>query len=233
MGMVLLQILLLSQALGRWVYGAEFHDFTMVQLAYFPERMSADIFGNATLDGTLTHSLKYHNGQFNVSQLFPLESSDLWEQRKESLLEYLNIFKDLVSIIARERKILYPLHVHCNTGCQLFANGSNSFYEVLLNGMEFLRFHASNHTWVPLENSARARYTCNKLNEFPQSTVSLQLFLQETCINLIKTHIEMKEASTGKQKGRVHAPLVLGISIGALALIGLAVCIFLCTGGKR
>ncbi|XP_062988389.1 endothelial protein C receptor-like [Elgaria multicarinata webbii] len=231
--MLLLQILLLSRALCHWVYGADSHAFTMVQLAYFPEKGVVDFAGNATLDGTLTHSLGSHQGQLNVSQLLSLESSDVWKQRKDSLHEYLEFFKGVVTLVAQERNVRYPIHVHCTIGCQLFENVTKSFYEVLLNGTEFLRFHATNHSWVPLRETEAASYASLKLNEFPHSSTSLQFFLQETCINFVRERTNVEEALTGKRKGRPHAPLVLGISIGSLALIGLAVCIFLCTGGKR
>lgn len=35
-----------------------------------------------------------------------------------------------------------------------------------------------------------------------------------------------------KQSSRSHAPLVLGLILGTLALLGMAVGIFLCTGGS-
>lgn len=36
----------------------------------------------------------------------------------------------------------------------------------------------------------------------------------------------------GKQSSRSHAPLALGLSVGVLAVLGMAGGIFLCTGGS-
>nr|XP_020643134.1 endothelial protein C receptor isoform X1 [Pogona vitticeps] len=231
--MLLLHIFLLPWALSCWVHGAESHAFTITQLAYFLNRTSVEFVGNATLDGTLTHSLETHNGQVNVSQLWPLENSDAWKQRERKLQDYLNKFVLLVNLFVNERAASYPLQVHCMKGCQLTENGTNSFYEVLLNGTKFLTFYATRNYWTPLQDTSAAKYTSAKLNEYNETTTDLQFFLQKTCINFIREHTDMQGPLTGKQKGRSHTPLVLGVCIGALALMGLAVCIFLCTGGKR
>ncbi|KAH0623931.1 hypothetical protein JD844_007141 [Phrynosoma platyrhinos] len=128
-----------------------------------------------------------------------------------------------------------PLDVYCTAECQLSANGTNNFYEVLLNKVEFLRFHAAKNHWEPLQETPAAIYASTNLNKYNETSTDLQFFLQETCINFIREHTDVKGALTGKHEGRSrsHTPLVLGISIGALAVMGLAVCIFLCTGGKR
>lgn len=77
----------------------------MTHLAYFPNDSSVEMVGNATLDGKLTHSVEYQNEQMNASQLLQLESLDLWEQRKSALQNYLELFKKVVNLFARERKV--------------------------------------------------------------------------------------------------------------------------------
>ncbi|XP_061492560.1 endothelial protein C receptor [Rhineura floridana] len=231
--MLLLQILLIS-ALCQWAYGTGSHAFIMIQLAFFQNSSSVEFVGNATLDGKLTHSMEVQNGQLNASQLLPLEPLYLWEQRKSSLQQYLKQFETLVNMYARERNVPYPLHIYCTLGCQIFKNGTNgTFYEVLLNGTDFLRLHAANHSWRPLQDTPVASFASKELNKYPQTNINPAFFLQETCINFVREHTEVKGASTGKHEGRSHTPLVVGISLGSLALMALAVCIFLCTGGKR
>ncbi|KAL8187640.1 UNVERIFIED_CONTAM: hypothetical protein K2H54_052422 [Gekko kuhli] len=78
-----------------------------------------------------------------------------------------------------------------------------------------------------------AWYATGQLNYYNETTKSLQFFLQETCVKFVKEHSDVNQPLTGERQGRSHTPLVLGIIVGAFALLGLAVCIFLCTGGKR
>ncbi|XP_054838641.1 endothelial protein C receptor isoform X2 [Eublepharis macularius] len=206
----------------------------MLHLSYFPDNSSVEVVGNATLDGKLTHSVEGRNKQLSVSQLLPLEPSHLWKQRENHLRLYLQQFHDVVNMTARERNIAYPFHVHCNQGCVIFHNGTSySFYEVALDGRDFLKFYSANATWVPLEASPAALYISGQLNKYNESTKSLQFFLQETCVQFVTEHSDVNQPLTGEHQGRSHTPLVLGIIMGAFALLGLAVCIFLCTGVKR
>ncbi|XP_077786151.1 endothelial protein C receptor-like isoform X3 [Podarcis muralis] len=127
-----------------------------------------------------------------------------------------------------------PLHINCTLGCQIFGNGTNrTFYEVLVNGTDFLRFNAANQSWVPLQETPVASYTRMQLNKYNETSADPAFFLKETCIKIVTEHTEVKGAFTGKHEGRSHTPLVIGISLGALAVMALALCIFLCTGGKR
>ncbi|XP_060098037.1 endothelial protein C receptor [Heteronotia binoei] len=232
--MLVLLLPLLPWLLCLQAYGADHHAIDMLHLSYFPDDGSVEVVGNATLDGKLTHTLEGHNEQLNVSQLLPLEPSNLWTQRKKNLYNYIQQFQDMVKVVARERNIAYPFHVHCIQGCQIFHNSTNhSFYEVALNGHVLLKFYAANTTWVPLEASPMAWYATRQLNYYNETTKNLQFFLQETCVKFVIQHSDVNQPLTGERQGRSHTPLVLGIIVGAFALLGLAVCIFLCTGGER
>ncbi|XP_003218416.1 endothelial protein C receptor [Anolis carolinensis] len=231
--MLFFNMFLLSLALCHWAYGAESHNFTMVQYSYFPNKTLVESVGYATLDGTRTHTLESHNGHVNVSQLLPLETSDRWEMRRTQLHDYLSRLKALVYLLTLERNISYPLEVHCTATCQLSENGTSSFFEVLLNKVEFLIFRGAKNGWEPLQETSEAIYASTNLNKYNETRGHVEFFLQETCINFIREHTDVKEALTGKREGRPHTPLVLGIILGALAIMGFAVCLFLCTGGRR
>ncbi|XP_063162897.1 endothelial protein C receptor-like [Candoia aspera] len=231
--MLLLQVLLQSWAFYHWAYGEETHTFIMTLIANFSKDNSVEFVGSAILDRTLTHSLDGPNGQLNVSQLLPLQPPNIWDQTKSNLLDYLQSFQALVMLLSKERKISYPISIYCTKGCQVSENGTRSFYKILLNGTDFLKFHTNNNSWEGLSNTLMANFTSKKLNKFPETTTNLQFFLQETCVNFVRAHTNNKGAITGKREGHSHTPLVIGISIGALSLMGLAVCLFLCTGGKR
>ncbi|XP_053164026.1 endothelial protein C receptor [Hemicordylus capensis] len=232
--MLLFQALLLPWLLCHWADSADSHTFTMFYLAHFPNSSFVEFIGNATLDGKLTHSMEGGNEQLNVSQRHPLEPSHVWEQRVSNLSQYLQKFQQTVQVLTLERKVPYPLQVQCTKECLLFNTGAtNSSSRVVLNGIGFLRFQTDSASWIPLQDTPLASFASSWLNKYNETTISIKHFLQETCIGFLREHTDVKGSLTGKQKGRSHTSLVLGITLGALALMGLTVCIFICTGGKR
>ncbi|KAJ6669234.1 hypothetical protein lerEdw1_008043 [Lerista edwardsae] len=178
-------------------YLPDSHSFTLLLFSSFPNESLVEWAGNATLDGKLTHTLVGHNEQFNVSQLLPLEDSHSWEWRENNMQQYLNMFRDVVNLYARERNVPYPLHVKCTQGCLLETGTTRSFYEVVLNGANFLRFHAANSSWAPLQDTPLAIYVNSQLNKYNETKIPIQFFLQETCINFVKAHTNMNEPVTG------------------------------------
>ncbi|XP_032628346.1 endothelial protein C receptor isoform X2 [Chelonoidis abingdonii] len=203
----------------------------MIQLAHLPNSNTIEFLGNATLNGVLTHSLQ----GFNASQLLPLEPPKQWQEMESSLQTYLHSFHMLVQVIAKERNVQYPLHLRCKLGCQLSPDGaSHSFYEVALNGDDFLSFRVANASWVlpgHKEEDKLATFAHGQVNRYPETTSKLQSFLETTCVEFVRRHSMMDGARTEGQHRRSHAPLVLGITLGAFALAALAVGVFVCTGG--
>ncbi|NXY73946.1 EPCR protein, partial [Glareola pratincola] len=119
----------------------------------------------------------------------------------------------------------------CRLGCRLFPDGTaHSFYEVTLNGTAFLSFHVPNATWERRwpGGDAVAAYAEGELMKYPTTTRDLQHFLNTTCVDILRA----QSAGTGKRSSRSHAPLVLGLILGTIALLGTVVGIFLCTGGS-
>uniref|UniRef100_A0A452HZD2 MHC class I-like antigen recognition-like domain-containing protein n=1 Tax=Gopherus agassizii TaxID=38772 RepID=A0A452HZD2_9SAUR len=227
----MLLLLLLIGVLCHRGDGAALHTFTMIQLAHLPNSNTIEFLGNATLNGVLTHSLQ----GFNASQLLPLEPPTQWQEMERSLQTYLHSFHMLVQVIAKERKVQYPLNLHCKLGCQLSPDGaSHSFYEVALNGDDFLSFRAANASWVlpgHKEEDKLATFAHGQVSRYPETTSKLQFFLETTCVEFVRRHSMMDGARTEGQHRRSHTPLALGITLGAFALAALAVGVFLCTGG--
>lgn len=87
------------------LYLPDSHRFTVLHLSYFSNESFVEWEGNATLDGKLTHILKGHNDEFNVSQVLPLEHPHIWEQREDNLQQYLKMFQSVVILYTRERKV--------------------------------------------------------------------------------------------------------------------------------
>ncbi|NXX23361.1 EPCR protein, partial [Podargus strigoides] len=228
--------------------------FTMLQRTYISGGSSI-FWGNASLDGRLSHLLE----GLNVTQVLPLEPPDVWARRQQDVTTYLLYFSQLVKLFSKERPMNYTQRLGCRLGCRLFPNGTaHSFYEVSLNGTAFLSFHVPNATWERRwpGRDVVATFAQRELMKYPETTRDLQHFLNSTCVGILRA----QSASTGlcwgwgwdmvawwkcpqvsppslsllagKQSSRSHAPLVLGLIVGTFALLGLALGIFLCTGGS-
>ncbi|NWX17743.1 EPCR protein, partial [Aegotheles bennettii] len=200
--------------------------FTMVQRTRVSKGSSV-FWGNASLDGRLSHLLE----GLNVTQVLPLEPPDAWARRQQDVATYLHYFRGLVKLFSKERPINYTQRICCHLGCRLFPNGTaSSFYEVTLNGTAFLSFHVPNATWErrwPGRHEV-ATFAVKELMKYPTTTQDLQHFLNTTCVELLRA----QSTWTGAQSSRSHTPLVLGLILGTFTLLGMAVGIFLCTGGS-
>ncbi|XP_068277307.1 endothelial protein C receptor [Nyctibius grandis] len=219
-------LLLLCGALGCGAERAAPLAFTMLQRTRVSKGSSV-FWGNASLDGRLSHLLE----GFNVTQVLPLEPPDAWARRQQDVATYLLYFGQLVKLFSKERPINYTQSLCCRLGCRLFPNGTaHSFYEVTLNGTAFLSFHVPNATWERRwpGRDAVATFAERELMKYPKTTRDLQHFLNTTCVGILRA----QSSWTGKQSSRSHAPLVLGLILGTCALLGMAVGIFLCTGGS-
>uniref|UniRef100_A0A8C5U3R8 EPCR protein n=1 Tax=Malurus cyaneus samueli TaxID=2593467 RepID=A0A8C5U3R8_9PASS len=222
----MLRLLLLCGALGCAAEQAAPLAFTMLQLTRV-YRGSSLFRGNASLDGQLSHVLE----GLNVTQVLPLEPPDAWARRQSDVVSYLETFRQLVQLFNKERPTNFTQHLCCHLGCRLFPNGTaQSFYEVTLNRTAFLTFHVPNATWQrhwPGELPV-ATFAQEQLMKYTITTQDLQHFLNTTCVSLLQA----QSARTGQVSGRSRAPLVLGLILGSLALLGMALGIFLCTGGS-
>ncbi|NXO54481.1 EPCR protein, partial [Aramus guarauna] len=222
----MLRLLMLCGALGCGAERAAPLAFTMLHWTHVSQGSSV-FWGNASLDGQLSHLLEGPN----ITQVLPLEPPDAWARRQQDVATYLEYFGQLVKLFTKERPISYTQSLSCHLGCRLFPNGtSHSFYEVTLNGTAFLSFHVPNATWErrwPGRDEVAA-FAERELMKYPTTTQHLQHFLNATCVDILR----VRSAATGKQSSRSHATLVLGLILGTFALLGMAVGIFLCTGGS-
>ncbi|NWR41027.1 EPCR protein, partial [Regulus satrapa] len=225
--------------------------FTMLQLTRV-YKGSSMFRGNASLNGQLSHLLEGNN----VTQVLPLEPPDAWARRQSEVIAYLGNFRALVQLFNKERPTDFTQHLCCHFGCRLYPNGTaQSFYEVTLNRTAFLSFHVPNATWqrrwpgeLPVAAFAR-----DQLMKYPVTTQDLQYFLNTTCVGILRAQSartggwrgrgwgqghgpgpQLRPSSplAGKVSGRSRTPLVLGLVLGSLALLGMALGIFLCTGGS-
>ncbi|NXG56969.1 EPCR protein, partial [Hemiprocne comata] len=145
--------------------------FTMLQRTRVSKGSSV-FWGNASLDGQLSHLLE----GTNVTQVLPLEPPDAWARRQQDVATYLNYFGLLVKLFSKERPINYTQSLWCHLGCRLYPNGTaSSFYEVTLNGTAFLSFHVHNATWErrwPGRHEVAA-FAEEQLMKYPKTTQDL------------------------------------------------------------
>ncbi|KAI6055807.1 PROCR [Marmota monax] len=210
----------------------------MLQISYFRDPYHVWYRGNASLGGQLTHTLEGPGNNVTILQLQPLENSESWERTKSSLQLYLSQFHGLVQLVHREREQV-PLIVTCFLGCELPPEQDSKarvFFEVAVNGSSFVIFKPEKALWVaaPQEPSRVVTFTLKQLNAYNRTRYELQEFLQDTCVQYVQQHKQIStDNSKGSQRGRSYTSLVLGVLVGSFIIAGVAVGIFLCTGGRR
>ncbi|KAF6089028.1 protein C receptor [Phyllostomus discolor] len=207
----------------------------MLQISYFQDPHQVLHRGNASLGGLLTHLLEGQDSNITILQLHPLQESESWALTEESVRLYLQLFQSIVQLVHKERGVAFPLTIRCFLGCERPPEGSTAqaFFDVAVNGSSFVSFRPEEAEWVagPQVPSGVVTYTLRTLNAYNQTRYDLQHFLQNTCIQYVKEY--NAKSSKESQTGRSYTSLVLAILVGSFIITGVAVGIFLCTGGRR
>nr|XP_055163515.1 endothelial protein C receptor [Nyctereutes procyonoides] len=208
----------------------------MLQISYFRDPYQVWHRGNASLGGLTTHVLEGQGTNVTILQLQPLEEPESWARRERRLKTYLDEFNLLVRLVHQERRVNFPLTIRCSLGCELPPEGSPAhvFFEVAVNESSFVSFQPEKALWVagPPVPSKVVTYTLHQLNSYNRTRYELREFLQDTCVQYVQEHNASKN-SKGSQTGRSYTSLVLGVLVGSFIIVGVAVGIFLCTGGRR
>ncbi|KAK2491007.1 hypothetical protein MC885_007900 [Smutsia gigantea] len=208
----------------------------MIQISYFHNPQQVWYQGNASLRGLLTHVLEGFSTNFTILQLQPLEDPESWALTLDRLKIYLHQFQGLVDLVHRERRVAFPLTIRCFLGCELPPEGSRAhvFFEVAVNGTSFVSFQPKTASWAAGTQtpSEAVTYTLQQLNTYNRTRYEMLEFLQDTCVQYVQEHTTMKNLK-GSQTGRSYTSLVLGVLVGSFIIAGVAVGIFLCTGGRR
>ncbi|KAL4680808.1 hypothetical protein H8958_017735 [Nasalis larvatus] len=233
----LLPILLLSD----WAFCSQdasdgLQSLHMLQISYFRDPYHVWYQGNASLGGHLTHVLEGPGTNATILQLQPLQEPESWARMQSGLQSYLLEFHGLVRLVHQERTLAFPLTIRCFLGCELPPEGSRAhvFFEVAVNGSSFLSFRPETALWqadtqVP---SKVVTFILQQLNAYNRTRYELREFLEDTCVQYVQKHIST-ENMKGSQTSRSYTSLVLGVLVGSFIIAGVAVGIFLCTGGRR
>lgn len=207
----------------------------MLQISYFPDPGQVLHEGNASLGGLLTHVLKGQDSNITIRQLYALQESQSWAVTEGSVRRYLQEFQSLVQLVHNERGLAFPLTIRCFLGCELPPESSRAhvFFEVAVNGTPLVKFQPETASWVagPQADHTVVTYTLKQLNAYNRTRYELQEFLQDTCVQYVQEHSTAKQLK-GSQTGRPYTSLVLGVLVGSFIIVGVAVGIFLCTGGR-
>lgn len=208
----------------------------MLQISYFRNPNQVWHHGNASLGGLPTHKLEGWGTNITFAQLQPLQDPENWAIMEARLRLYMEQFDGLVRLVHQERRLTFPMTVQCSLGCELPTEGSkaSTYFDVSVNGTAFVTFQPEPALWVSGSHnpSKVATYTLQQLNAYNQTRYELQEFLQDTCVQYVQQYSSVTNG-TGRRKGRSYTSLVLGILLGCFIIAGVAVGIFLCTGGRR
>ncbi|XP_043841037.1 endothelial protein C receptor isoform X2 [Dromiciops gliroides] len=211
--------------------------FHILQISHFWNQSSVQFWGNASLGGLTTHTLKGSGHNITIQQLKPLESPENWQQTKKHLLNYLDEFQVLVRLVNKERGVAFPLTLHCSLGCELPPEGQDAhvFFEVALNGSSFVSFQPEKALWSANPHQGHPPelydFTLKQLNNYNRTRFELLDFLQDTCVGFLRQHMDRVSGSVS-QVPRSYTMLILGIIMGVFTISSVAVGIFLCTGGR-
>ncbi|XP_074085289.1 endothelial protein C receptor [Macrotis lagotis] len=212
--------------------------FLMIQISHFLDPSSVQFWGNASLGGLTTHTLEGSDKNITIHQLESLETPESWKQTKEYVLNYLKEFQILVQLVNKERRVAFPLTLRCDLGCELPPDGQDAhvFFEVALNGSSFVKFQQEKALWSASPGQGHSQelhnFTLKQLNNYNRTRFELRDFLQDTCVGFLKQHMVRLLSKEVSQPSRSYTMLILGIMMGVFAISGVAVGIFLCTGGR-
>ncbi|XP_004585812.2 endothelial protein C receptor [Ochotona princeps] len=208
----------------------------MLHFSYFRNPNHVWYQGNASLGGHLTHKLEGLGTNATFLQLQPLQDPESWAFTERLLQQYLKRFHGLVMLVHRERHVAFPLTIRCYAGCELLPEDSKArvFFNVAVNGSSFMSFQPETALWVAGSSnpSQVATYTMKQLNTYNQTRYELREFLEDTCVQYVHKHLAGGNLK-GSQTGRSYTSLVLGVLVGSFIIAGVAMGIFLCTGGRR
>ncbi|XP_007522712.1 endothelial protein C receptor isoform X1 [Erinaceus europaeus] len=207
----------------------------MLQISYFVDKHVWHR-GNASLGGIPSHKLEGWDSNVTILQLQSLQDPESWAIREQSLKNYLNVFYSLVQLVHLERGWAFPLTLSCFLGCDLLPEDPKAhvFFEVTMNGSSFLNFQPETATWVAASQkpSKVTTYILQQLNTYNSTRFEILEFLQDTCVQYVKDYSNVENLKENRTS-HSYTSLVLGILMGCLIIAGVAVGIFLFTGGRR
>ncbi|XP_044838255.1 antigen-presenting glycoprotein CD1d-like [Mauremys mutica] len=175
----------------------------VLHIDVFHNASSTDMAGMALLGDLETHSLACSTCEIRFLQSWARQglTPKEWQDLELLIHYYLFDFNRTVTRIAQQQGIGYPILTQGSLGCELHPNGtSRGFYDVGLNGDDFISLDVDGGTWVARSQDKLALYVRDLLIQNKGATITLQFLLRTTCVNEIKSFVQYGKESLERQE---------------------------------
>uniref|UniRef100_A0A674J5H3 MHC class I-like antigen recognition-like domain-containing protein n=1 Tax=Terrapene triunguis TaxID=2587831 RepID=A0A674J5H3_9SAUR len=182
----------------------------LLHIDVFHNTSSTDMQGMALLGNLETHSLDCSTCEIRFLQPWAQQglTPKQWQDLELLIHYYLFDFNRTVNRIAQQQgkgapnlhHKLYPFVTQGSLGCELHPNGtSRGFYDIGVNGEDFISFDAVAGKWVARQRDKLALYVRERLNWNKGAAITLQFLLRTTCVNEIKSFVQYGKESLERQ----------------------------------
>ncbi|XP_053903061.1 antigen-presenting glycoprotein CD1d-like [Malaclemys terrapin pileata] len=177
--------------------------FRVLQINVFHNASSTDMDMRVLLGDLETHSVNCSTCEIRFLQPWAQQGLTPKEWQDLELLThyYLSDFNRTVNTIAQHHGGSYPFVTQVSLGCELHPNGtSRGFYDIGVNGEDFISFDAVAGKWVARQGDKLALYVRQRLSRNKGAVITLQFLLRTTFVNLIKSFVQYGNESLERQE---------------------------------
>ncbi|XP_065420075.1 antigen-presenting glycoprotein CD1d-like isoform X2 [Chrysemys picta bellii] len=175
----------------------------LLQINVFHNASSTDTQGMALLGDLETHSMDCSTCEIRFLQPWAQQglTPKQWQDLELVIHRDLFNFSRTVTEIAQHHGGGYPFVTQFSIGCELPPNGtSRGFYDVGVNGEDFISFDVDGGKWVTRQRDKLALYAQDLLNQDKGAARVIQFFLRITCVNLTKSFVQHGKESLERQE---------------------------------
>uniref|UniRef100_A0A674J437 MHC class I-like antigen recognition-like domain-containing protein n=1 Tax=Terrapene triunguis TaxID=2587831 RepID=A0A674J437_9SAUR len=194
----------------------------LLHIDVFHNTSSTDMQGMALLGNLETHSLDCSTCEIRFLQPWAQQglTPKQWQDLELLIHYYLFDFNRTVNRIAQQQGKGYPFVTQGSLGCELHPNGtSRGFYDIGVNGEDFISFDAVAGKWVARQRDKLALYVRERLNWNKGAAITLQFLLRTTCVNEIKSFVQYGKESLERQGEAGHHSLPCSHLWGRVCLL--------------
>ncbi|XP_065420072.1 antigen-presenting glycoprotein CD1d-like isoform X2 [Chrysemys picta bellii] len=177
--------------------------FRVLQINVFHNASSTDMDMRVLLGDLKTHSVNCSTCEIHFLQPWAQQGLTPKEWQDLELLThyYLSDFNRTVNTIAQHHGGGYPFVTQVSLGCELPPNGtSRGFYDIGVNGEDFISFDAVAGKWVARQGDKLALYVRQRLSRNKGAVITLQFLLRTTFVNLIESFVQYGNESLERQE---------------------------------
>ncbi|XP_065419156.1 antigen-presenting glycoprotein CD1d-like [Chrysemys picta bellii] len=203
--------MLLALLLLPWAWGAQAASapvptasvtLRLLHINVFHNARSMDMWGMALLGDLETHSMNCSTCEIRFLQPWAQQglTPKQWQDLELLIHRSLFSFSRTVNTIAQQQGKGYPIVIQGSLGCELHPNGtSRGFYDIGVNGEDFISFDAVAGKWVARQGDKLALYARDLLNQDKAAAMTLQ-FLLRTSVNQLESFVQHGKESLERQE---------------------------------